>query len=80
MSLSPDLAASLAAAYLNRANIHDLCCAEPCSCGTATLLTDLVAVLLPGFADAAKALGLEGRPFWPQDHADLLAAHAAVTV
>lgn len=72
MSLSPDLAASLAAAYLDRHAYHHELCQGPCSCGISTLLTDLVALLLPGFADAAKALGLEGRPFWPQDYPGLL--------
>lgn len=76
--LSPETAASLASAYLNRANIHDLCCASPCACGVSTLLTDLVDALLPGFADAAKSLGLEGKPFWPADYPGLLRVDAPV--
>jgi len=40
------------------------------------LLTDLVATLLPGFAEAAERLGLEGKPFWPADHPELFQATA----
>lgn len=77
MPLPPDLAASLAAAYLDRHAYHHELCQGPCSCGVSTLLTDLVDALLPGFTDAAESLGLEGKPFWPQDHAGLLQGLAA---
>lgn len=72
MDVSPDLAAALAGAYLDRANIHADLCAGPCCCGMGTLLADLVDLLLPGFTDAAAGLGLEGKPFWPEDHPGLL--------
>jgi hypothetical protein len=72
VSLSPDLAADLAAAYLDRANIHNDQCGDGCSCGVDSLLTKLVDELLPGFSTAARRLGLEGRPFWPEDHPGLL--------
>lgn len=79
--MSPDLAADLAAAYLNRRHIHDDLCGDPCTCGVSSLLADLVDLLLPGFADAAAKLGLEGKPFWPEDHPGLLPTRqAALTV
>lgn len=74
--LPRDLAESLAAAFLDRRNIHGDLCANGCSCGIPGLLADLTAVLLPGFPEAAERLGLEGKPFWPQDHPELFQATA----
>lgn len=62
--------------FLNRRNVHDLLCCEPCSCGIPGLLADLTAVLLPGFPEAAERLGLEGKPFWPSDYPELFQAPA----
>lgn len=70
------LAVALAGAYLDRRNIHNMLCGEQCACGIAALLTDLVELFLPGFADAAARLGLEGKPFWPADYPELLHASA----
>jgi hypothetical protein len=72
VTLTPDLAASLASAYLDRAAYHHELCSQPCSCGFSTLVTDLAEALLPGFADYAASHGLEGKPFWPEDHAGML--------
>lgn len=72
MTLTPDLAASLASAYLNRSAYHHELCSQPCSCGFSTLVTGLTEALLPGFTEAAARLGLEGKPFWPEDHPGLL--------
>lgn len=72
--LDRDLAESLASAYLDRRNIHADLCSGPCCCGIAALLTNLVEALLPGFAESATRLGLEGRPFWPEDHPELFPA------
>ena len=80
MDVSPDLAAALAGAYLDRANIHADLCAGPCCCGMGTLLADLVDLLLPGFADAAAGLRLEGKPFFVEDHPGLLPEPAASRV
>jgi hypothetical protein len=80
VDLTPDLAADLAAAFLDRRAYHHELCGSPCSCGFPALIADLVDALLPGFADAVARLGLEGKPFWPEDHPGLLptrvAAHA----
>lgn len=77
MTLSQDLAESLAAAYLDRRSYHHDLCQGGCACGFADLVTGLVDELLPGFAAAAERLGLEGRPFWPSDYPELLQAPAA---
>lgn len=75
--ISRELAADLAAAWLDRRSYHHDLCAGPCSCGIDRLLTSLVDALLPGFTDAAKRLGLEGKPFWPADYPGLLQGLAA---
>lgn len=41
-------------------------------CGVSSLLTDLVNELLPGFAEAADRLGLEGNARWESLVEDLL--------
>ena len=70
--MSPDLAADLAAAYLDRRAYHHDLCTGGCHGCMHSLLANLVEALLPGFADAATRLGLEGKPFWPEDHPALL--------
>lgn len=72
--LDRELAESLAAAYLDRGAYHHDLCEGACCCGVAVLLADLVEALLPGFAESAARLGLEGRPFWPEDHPELFPA------
>lgn len=76
--LTPDLAASLASAYLDRTAYHHELCSQPCSCGFSTLVTGLTEALLPGFAAYASSHGLEGRPFWPEDHPELFPTRAPV--
>jgi hypothetical protein len=73
----PDLAQSLAAAYLDRHAYHHELCQGPCSCGFSTLVTDLTEALLPGFADYAASHGLEGQPFWPADYPEVFPTPAA---
>jgi len=75
--LSKGLAESLAAAFLDRRQIHGDLCANGCSCGIPSLLAELTAALLPGFADYAERHGLDGKPFWPADHPGLFQATAA---
>jgi hypothetical protein len=72
VELTRDLAAALAAAWLDRRSYHHDLCSGECGGCMSSLLADLVAVLLPGFAEAAAVRGLEGKPFWPEDHPDLL--------
>ena len=74
MPLSQELAESLAALYLDRRSYHHDLCQGGCTCGFSTLVTGLVEALLPGFADYAASHGLEGRPFWPEDHPELFPA------
>jgi hypothetical protein len=71
--LSPDLAWSLASAYLDRKSIHTDLCRATDGCGVPTLLTELVELLIPGFVEYAERHGLEDKPFWAPDHPEALA-------